>query len=104
MLSSLPGIPPTYKDLRVPFSAVVCIRGDRLFHEHIAWDHASALQQVGALPSHVEIPLRDANGKETGESKRVRLPVVGAEGAEKLLTEKGRSNELLEKNWQDKGQ
>ena len=88
----------------MPFSAVVCIRGDRLFHEHIAWDHASALQQVGALPSHVEIPLRDANGKETGESKRVRLPVVGAEGAEKLLTEKGRSNELLEKNWQDKGQ
>lgn len=87
----------------MPFSAVVCIRGDRLFHEHIAWDHASALQQVGALPSHVNIPLRDEQGRETGEVQRVRMPAVGAEGAEKLLTEKGKSNELLTEAWQEGG-
>lgn len=78
----------------------MCIRGDRLFHEHIAWDHASALQQVGVLPSHVDMPLRDAQGKETGQVKKVRIPAVGAEGSEKLLTENGRSNELLTEKWQ----
>ena len=31
----LPGVPPTGKSLRIPMTAIVNIRGDRLFNEHI---------------------------------------------------------------------
>lgn len=43
-------MPPTGKLLEVPFTAIVNIRGDRLFHEHIAWDQATLLRQLGLLP------------------------------------------------------
>lgn len=33
----LPGVPPTGKHVRVPFVAVVNVRGDKLYHEHIYW-------------------------------------------------------------------
>ena len=31
----LPGIPPTGKKVEIPLVAIVCIRGDKLYHEHI---------------------------------------------------------------------
>ena len=43
----IPGIPPTGKSVRVPFTSIVNVRGDRLYHEHIAWDQASILMQLG---------------------------------------------------------
>lgn len=46
----MPGVPPTNKPLEVPFTSVVNIRGDRLYHEHIAWDQATLLRQLGLLP------------------------------------------------------
>lgn len=94
---SLPGIPPSNRQLRVPFIAVVCIRGDRLYHEHIWWDHASALKQCGALPSHV--PPDASERPDMG--KMMRLPIAGAEGAEKLLSENRPSNEMLEPAWKE---
>lgn len=48
--SRVPGVPPTGKLLEVPFTSIVNIRGDRLFHEHIAWDQATLLRQLGLLP------------------------------------------------------
>lgn len=33
----LPGVPPSGSKLRIPMIAVVNIRGDRLYHEHIWW-------------------------------------------------------------------
>lgn len=33
----LPGVPPTGKHIEIPMMAVVNIRGDRLYHEHIWW-------------------------------------------------------------------
>lgn len=33
----LPGVPPSGKKLEIPMMAVVNIRGDRLYHEHIWW-------------------------------------------------------------------
>jgi carboxymethylenebutenolidase len=56
--------------------AVVCFRGDKLYNEHIYWDQASVLVQVGLL---------DPAG----------LPVAGIESARKLLDESLPSNRLM---------
>jgi carboxymethylenebutenolidase len=79
------------------------MRGDRLCHEHISWDQATALKQLDLLPEFV--PFRGViDGREAGEGKRfeVRLPVVGKEGAAKLVDEGcGESNTLMGKSWRE---
>jgi carboxymethylenebutenolidase len=60
----LPGIEPTGKRVEVPLVAIVKLRGDKLAHEHIYWDQASVLVQLGML---------DAG----------KLPVAGVESARK---------------------
>jgi carboxymethylenebutenolidase len=85
----VPGIPPTGKELRVPFTSVVNVRGDRLFHEHIAWDQATVLKQLGLLPDWLPFPYPLPDGRRPGPGKRFeyRLPVAGVECAEKLMDE-----------------
>ena len=61
----LPGIAPTNKRVEIPLVAIVRFRDGRLAHEHIYWDQASVLKQVGLLT--------DAS-----------LPVFGAETAHKV--------------------
>src|SRR5215472_6494994 len=75
----LPGVPPTGKYVEVPTVAIVNFRGDKLYHEHIYWDQASVLVQIGLL---------DPAG----------LPVAGVESAKKLLDETRPSNTLM-KRW-----
>ncbi|MGE3809314.1 MAG: dienelactone hydrolase family protein [Gemmataceae bacterium] len=75
----LPGVKPTGKYVEVPTIAVVCFRGDKLYHEHIYWDQASVLVQLGLLDPH-------------------GLPVAGIETARKLVDEKQPSNTLM-KRW-----
>ena len=75
----LPGIPATGRYVEVPLVAIVNFRGDKLYHEHIYWDQASVLVQIGLL---------DPNG----------LPVTGAAQAKKLLDETLPSNTLM-KRW-----
>ena len=65
----LPGIAPTHRRVEVPLVAIVRFRGEKLAHEHIYWDQASVLRQIGLLP--------DAS-----------LPVFGAETARKVLDPK----------------
>ncbi|KAH7141719.1 hypothetical protein EDB81DRAFT_898956 [Dactylonectria macrodidyma] len=81
----LPGVPPTGRKLEIPFMAVVNIRGDRLYHEHISWDQATALDQLGLMPEYLPYPypLSDTPG---GNTKRTvfRVPVAGLEAAAKL--------------------
>jgi carboxymethylenebutenolidase len=72
----LPGVAPTGKYVEVPLVAIVCFRGDKLYHEHIYWDQASVLVQLGLL-------------------ERDGLPVVGVESAQKLLNENLPSNLLI---------
>ena len=72
----LPGIAPTGRKVEIPMLGVIRFRGDKLCHEHIYWDQASVLVQVGAL---------DPAG----------LPVAGAETAHKLLDETLPSNTLM---------
>jgi carboxymethylenebutenolidase len=62
----LPGIPPTGKRVEMVLVVVVQFDGDKLAHEHLYWDQASVLVQLGLLDS-------------------AALPVVGAEGARSVL-------------------
>jgi len=45
----LPGIPPTGKRIEFPFVVIVQFEGDKIMHEHLYWDQASLLVQVGLL-------------------------------------------------------
>ncbi len=45
----LPGIPPTGKRVEVALVVVVQFEGDKLAHEHLYWDQASVLYQLGLL-------------------------------------------------------
>ena len=72
----LPSIPPTGKRVEVAVVVVVQFDGDKMVHEHLFWDQASVLVQLGLL--------------EPGG-----LPVVGAEGASSLLDRNIRLNALI---------
>jgi carboxymethylenebutenolidase len=45
----LPGIPPSEKRVELPFVAIVQFEGDKVAHEHIYWDQASVLVQIGIV-------------------------------------------------------
>jgi carboxymethylenebutenolidase len=52
----LPGIAPTGKRVEVPLVAIIQFRDDKVAHEHIYWDQASVLVQLGLLdPSTLPI-------------------------------------------------
>jgi carboxymethylenebutenolidase len=61
----LPGVAPTGKRVEAVFVVIVGIENGKVSYEHILWDQASVLVQIGLL---------DPKG----------LPVVGAGGAAKL--------------------
>jgi hypothetical protein len=85
----LPGVPPTDKEVEVALVSVVAIRGGKLYHEHIYWDQATILVQIGLLdPKLIPDAFKD---------KVKRLPVAGRESARKVVDEDSEpSNELIE--------
>ncbi|KAF2457479.1 hypothetical protein BDY21DRAFT_285916 [Lineolata rhizophorae] len=87
----LPGVPPTDKTVQVALVSVVCIRGGKLYHEHIYWDQATVLVQLGLLdPKLVPESMKSKGMKQ--------LPVAGVEAARKVLDEDSvPSNKLLPK-------
>src|SRR5438552_7410647 len=79
----LPGIPATGKRVEVPLVAIVRFRDGKLAYEHIYWDQASVLVQIGLIdPS--------------------KLPVAGVESAHKVLDRSLPANELMKRS--DAGQ
>ncbi|EMC95770.1 hypothetical protein BAUCODRAFT_71739 [Baudoinia panamericana UAMH 10762] len=91
----LPDVPPTGKVVHVALVSVVCIRGGKLYHEHIYWDQASVLVQIGLL----DPKLVPENMKKQGLQ---RLPVYGSETAAKVLDEDCQpSNELIS-SWKER--
>ena len=72
----LPGIAPTGKRVEVPLVAIVRFRESKLAHEHIYWDQASVLVQLGLLDA-------------------ATLPVAGVETARKALDPSLPSNALM---------
>ena len=75
----LPGIAPSGKRIEVPLVVVVRFEGDKLIHEHIYWDQACVLVQLGLI---------DAN----------KLPVTGVESARKTIDPSLPSNRLMERS------
>jgi carboxymethylenebutenolidase len=61
----LPGIAPTHRHVEVALVAIVRFREGKLAHEHIYWDQASVLKQIGLLT-------------------QPDLPVFGVESARKV--------------------
>ena len=45
----LPGVAPTHRRVEVPLVAIVQFREGKLAHEHIYWDQACVLKQIGLL-------------------------------------------------------
>ena len=72
----LPGVKPSGRRVEVPLIAIICFRGDKLYHEHIYWDQASVLVQIGLLDPKL-------------------YPVAGIEAGRKLLDESIPSNSLM---------
>ncbi|RAL06921.1 uncharacterized protein BO97DRAFT_401044 [Aspergillus homomorphus CBS 101889] len=93
----IPGIPPTGCELEIPFMAVVNIRGDRLYHEHITWDQATVLRQLGLLPEYMPYPYALPDGREpaAGRIFEVRVPAAGAETAAKMRDKNAVPSNLL---------
>ena len=78
-------------------TAVVNIRGDRLYHEHISWDQASVLVQIGLMPEHLPFPY-SIDGRKPSERKRFeyKVPAAGQDTAQKLEDERSvSSSEML---------
>src|SRR3989441_1554806 len=73
----LPGIAPTGKHVKVPLVVIVHFRDGKLAHEHIYWDQASVLAQLGLLAT-------------------AKLPIAGVESAEKVLDPGLPSNKLID--------
>jgi carboxymethylenebutenolidase len=74
----LPGVPATGRRVEVPLVVIIGFCEGKVSHEHIYWDQASVLVQLGLLDGS-------------------RLPVAGAETAWKVADPTRRSNELIER-------
>ena len=72
----LPGVAPTGKRVEVPLVAIVRFKGGKLAHEHIYWDQASVLVQIGLIDA-------------------ATLPVAGVESARKVLDPTLPANALM---------
>ncbi len=66
----LPGVMPTNRRVRVPLVVIVHFRGGKLAHEHIYWDQASVLKQIGLL-TDARLPVRGAEtARKVGRGRR----------------------------------
>jgi carboxymethylenebutenolidase len=74
----LPGVAPTGKRVEIPLVAIVRFKGGKLAHEHIYWDQASVLVQIGLLDP-------------------AQLPVAGVETAHKVLDPGLPANKLMKR-------
>jgi carboxymethylenebutenolidase len=72
----LPGIPPTGRRVEVALVAIVRFRDGKVAHEHIYWDQASVLAQIGLLDPD-------------------RLPIAGVASAKKVLDPSLPANALI---------
>ena len=80
----LPGIAPTGKRVECATVAIIQFRDGKLFNEHIYWDQASVLVQLGLLDSS-------------------KLPVLGVETARKVADPTLPSNRIMERVGDSRG-
>ena len=70
-----PGIAPTGRRVAVPHVAVITFEGDKICSEHIYWDQASVLAQLGVLDR--------------------KLPILGGDQSARLLDADAPANQLI---------
>ena len=75
----LPGVPPTGKHVELPVVVVMKFENGKIAYEHIYWDQASLLVQIGHLD-------------------QTTLPVIGVEQATTLLDRSLPLNILIERD------
>ena len=75
----LPGVPPTGRRVEVPLVAIVRFRDGKVAHEHIYWDQASVLAQIGLIDA-------------------ANLPVGGLDSAKKALDPSLPANRLIQRS------
>lgn len=68
----LPGIAPTGRHVEIPMVVIVGFEGDKIAYEHLYWDHAQVLHQIGV----VDAP-EAAVGGETLANLRKKVPPHG---------------------------
>lgn len=76
----LPGIPPTGRQVEIAAVVVAQFRDGKLASEHVYWDQASVLVQIGKL---------DPAG----------LPIAGVEVARRAMDRSLPSNQLMAQEW-----
>jgi carboxymethylenebutenolidase len=76
MIWMLPGVPPTGRPVEVALVVIAQFDGHKLAHEHLYWDQASVLVQLGLIDA-------------------AALPVVGVEGPRSVLDHGLPLNELI---------
>lgn len=74
----LPGVPPTNKRVEIALVSIVSFKGGKIQHEHVYWDQASVLMQVGLLKPN----LVSQAGKKLGVEA---LPVLGKTAARRVF-------------------
>jgi carboxymethylenebutenolidase len=62
----LPGVAPTGRYVEIPHVVIMKFRNNKISHEHIYWDQASVLVQIGLL-------------------KPEKIPITGIEQTKKLV-------------------
>lgn len=72
-----PGIEPTGRQLAVPHIAVIAFENGLISSEHIYWDQATVLLQMGLLDRH--------------------LPVTGTDQCDRLLNANAPANQLIDR-------
>jgi carboxymethylenebutenolidase len=70
-----PGVEPTGRQLAVPHVAVIAFENGLIASEHIYWDQAAVLVQLGLIAGH--------------------LPVMGADQCNRLLDPAAPANQLI---------
>jgi carboxymethylenebutenolidase len=80
----LPGVAPTGRHVEIPLVAIVHFRGPKIQSEHIYWDQASLLAQIGLIDA-------------------AKLPTAGVATAKKLLDETLPSNKLITRDAEASG-
>lgn len=94
----LPGVPATEKKVEILVVSIVAVKGGKLHHEHVYWDQASVLVQVGLL----DPKLVPQTAKDLGVEK---LPIIGRRAARRVRNgydddgEEGEADNKLIPGW-----
>ncbi|OJJ50622.1 hypothetical protein ASPZODRAFT_56374 [Penicilliopsis zonata CBS 506.65] len=82
----LPGVAPTNRKVEIILVSIAAMKAGRLYSEHIYWDQASVLVQIGLLDPKL-VPKSQSEGEREEDKVHDRLPVVGREAARRILHE-----------------